>query len=67
MAIRPEGYDFARPDPEEFRCMRCNPHGMNRTGWMPIRLYGNTSTCVESVPCPAGCNHGLIEPVYGKV
>lgn len=61
MTPRPEGFDYSKPDPEEIRCKWCNPNGMNRTGLMPIRYYGNTSSIVESVVCPNRCKNGLVD------
>lgn len=59
---RPEGFDYAIPDPIETRCMVCNSDGLNRTGWKPIDYIGALSTVAYAIDCPNRlCRLGLIE------
>jgi len=58
---RSEGFDYSKPDEESLRCQRCNPDGMNRTGLVPIRYIGTSTTFVAVVSCTNRlCKNGLI-------
>jgi hypothetical protein len=59
---RPEGFDYQQPDPEEERCPVCNPHGMCRTGNVPIAYVGTLTSSVYVQRCPANCFNGLKMP-----
>lgn len=51
MKKRPEDHILTTPDPEEFRCKKCNPNGWNRTGFI-LKGYINCSTTnMWGVPC----------------
>jgi hypothetical protein len=56
---RPDGFDYSTPDPEEVRCMTCNPEGMNRTGLIIEASAGTSTTLWYGMPCPKHCEHGL--------
>ncbi len=58
MKIRPDGFDFNTPDPEEWRCPSCNHDGMNRTGWRPLGYIGSSTTTVYAVTC-GHCVNGI--------
>jgi hypothetical protein len=57
MNLRPEGFDYTQPDPEDVRCPQCNSNGMNRSGLIPTSYYGSTSTVMYGIPCI--CKNGL--------
>ena len=61
MNPRPEGYNYKKPDLETLRCQGCNADGMNRTGLIPIRYIGATTTGMWAVKCPQACQDGLVE------
>ena len=51
---RPVNYPHDQPDPEEFRCMKCNANGWNKTGNIGtgfLQTKGETTILGHKCPC----------------
>lgn len=51
MKERPSDHPLIREDPEEFRCLKCNPTGWNRTGRIPPGVDETDTETMWGVPC----------------